>query len=275
MQFVPLILACLLLPQGVFPQRRRARRSPPPAPPVAETAPLPGSAGAPQTVQPIRPLSKDVLIRVLEKGRGKSDQMSWAEFVDGIQKRRIKFRFTPAEERDIRKAGDYLIAGDLEKLITALRDKKNYRPETTLSGRIDEVRVTDSPNGDIYLFIRLTVSNSGVQSTATNYTLRMTRAGAGSFTLNGGVPAEIEAPFTVMGDGKSEVVIKPEDSLVQKSRQAIKEGQPVTGWLRFEIKKSPKSQALTAKILRRCGVWYIISFTDINGELYEATYEME
>jgi hypothetical protein len=198
--------------------------------------------------------------------------MTLEDFLERIQKRGVKFRVTPADERDIRKAGEYLTVADFRTLVEALR-LANYRPATPLSGTIEQVKVMSNPGGGTQVFIQLTVRNNGPQSIAESYTLRVMKANSAGleFELNGGKAADMQQPFPMTEDGKAgEVAIRPEDSLVQKTRQAIKKGQPVTGWLRFNLMKVP----LKPETLRQRGFWYVVSFVDVAGEPYEAVYEM-
>lgn len=271
-RYVALILTCLLLSQAQVPavegaQRRRSetrRGRTSQAPRKRLNAQLPP--------QQTRPLTKDLLIDTLMIGRDPAKRMTLEDFLERIQKRGVKFRVTPADERDIRKAGEYLTVADFRTLVEALR-LANYRPATPLSGTIEQVKVMSNPGGGTQVFIQLTVRNNGPQSIAESYTLRVMKANSAGleFELNGGKAADMQQPFPMTEDGKAgEVAIRPEDSLVQKTRQAIKKGQPVTGWLRFNLMKVP----LKPETLRQRGFWYVVSFVDVAGEPYEAVYEM-
>jgi len=237
-----------------------------------------GSRGAPQRPQPA-PLTKEVLVNTLEMGRGERRNMTLAEFRDRIQKRGVTFRVTPAEEREIRKAGNYLSAADLEELILVLRDERNYRPETRLSGIIEQIRVTDNPEGGTFLFIRLAITNTDVQSSiAQNFKLRVMPANSQGLVVKGKEPSRTMDSFKVPDDGKAgALLLGPGDNLVEKTQSPIRNGQAVTGWLRFSLPaiQMPNRPPLTAEYLRLPGVWYILSFVDFDCRPYEAVYKMK
>lgn len=261
---------------------------------LAPSSPRGSRVAPPQSQDPV-PLTKEVLINrlelkreeMLELKRGGRRKPTLEEFLDSVQKevldlvqnRGVTFRLMPAEEREIRKAGDYLSAGGLEKLINALQSERNYRPETTLRGVVEQVRVTDEPGGGIYVFIRLAVTNAGPQSSpAQNFKLRVMPTNSQSFVMRGGEPAQTIEPFKVPDDGRAgAVLIGPEDNLVKKTQTPIRSRQTVTGWLRFRLQaiRMPNRPPLTPEYLRQPGVWYILSFDDFAGRPYEAVYKMK
>jgi hypothetical protein len=242
---------------------------------LSTQSPPPLAAGVRQpSPQGTQPYTKDKFIELLEIGKDSAKRMTTGELFERAQKRGVKFRVTPLNEGDIRKAASYLNSSDLDRLIKIL--KGNYRPATSLSGVVEQVRVVDDPGGEyIYVFVRLSISNDSAPSVARNYRLAVVPANSQSLKISGSRPDELKGPFTVAGDGRPEVVIRSEDDLARKTAQEIQRGQPVSGWLRFilpQARLGPGKPQLKAEILRERGVWYVVSFDDWNDEPFEAAF---
>lgn len=253
---VVLALTCLLLPQ---------------AQPHAFSA-----TQAPESLQEDRPITKENLLLSLKAGGlDPRKRIPAARYIKLIRGHGVRFRITPVDERNIRKAGDYLSALDLDKMVAALR--ASYRPATFLSGRVEQVKVAANPGGGIQVFLQLKIRNDGAPTVARKYALKIMHATSASIDFNG-APLRLSEPFMVPEDEKSgEVLIRPEDDLALKTSRAISTGKSVTGWLRFFLPLLPdmKPEAqLKPEFLRQPGIWYVVSFVDAAGEPYEEAFEV-
>ncbi len=251
---VTLVLTCLLLPQAhaaAFGRTQEAAREE-------------------------QPITKDKLMRSLRAGvQDPKSKIAAARFIELIRKYGVRFIVTPADERNIRREGVYLGASVLNKLIAALRS--SYRPATSMSGRIEQVKVTGNPGGGVQVFVQLTVANEGPPSVARKYNLRIMHVTSARIDFNN-TATDFGGPYTVNEPGTAgETVIKPEDSLALKTSQAIRTGASVTGWLRFFLPPLPQTEPedqLKPEALREPGLWYVVSFVDVAGEVYETVFKM-
>lgn len=234
-----------------------------------------------ETLEEGKPPTRESLVGALINEGKKQNTPNKKPFIPGfirlIREYGIKFRYTPAYEKELHKAGSFLTVADLDELIKALK-RADYRPATTLSGNIEQVRVTDDPDGGVLIFIRLSVKNDGPSSIAQDYKLWVVQSALPPLEVKGRPPLRGDAPFTMPQEGTvGSVVVQPEENIALMTRQPVEKGKTLTGWLRFKIPPVPKEfpRQLTAGDFRHC-LWYVVSFSDRAGEPYETPhYEMK
>jgi hypothetical protein len=248
-----LVLTCMLLSQAQLQAAGRAQAA----------------------LQEDRPIPKEKLIKSLKDGgEDTSKRIVATKYVELIRKHGVRFMLTPADERDIRREGKYLGPADLNKIVDALRD--SYRPATSMAGRIEQVKVAPNPGGGIQVFVQLTVTNYGPPTVAQKYMLRIMHVTSARVNFNN-APVEMTEAFTVEPGSLGEVVIRPEDALTRKTRQAIRSGASVTGWLKFYLPPLPQvepAEQPKPESLREAGVWYVVSFSDVKGDFYEDVFKV-
>lgn len=137
-----------------------------------------------------------------------------------------------------------------------------------LSGTIEQVEVTQNPGGDVQVFILLAVMNLGEPTGVHKYRLQVRHIRSTNFELKM-EPTQLKERYTLSRAGiDKKIIIKPEESIVDKTSQAIR--REVRGWLRFIV---PMTE-LKPEFLRQPGMKYEVSFTDVSGDTYQAVYEM-
>lgn len=234
-----------------------------------------------ETLEEGKPPTRESLLRALKAEGKKQNTPNRKSFIPGfirlIREYGIKFRYTPADEKELHKAGSFLTVADLDELVTALK-RADYRPATTLSGNIEQVSVTDDPGGGILVFVRLSVKNDGPPSIAQDYKLRVIQSAMPPIEVKGRTPLGADAPFTVPQEGTvGSVVVRPEENIALMTGQPVVKGKTLTGWLRFKLPAliNESRRQLTARDFRHC-LWYAVSFSDRAGEPYETIhYEMK
>lgn len=216
-------------------------------------------------------LKENLLKSLADREKIKGDRLSPLERIKLriklIREHGVDFRLTPHDEREIRKAGDYLDDASLNKLIAAVND--SYRPKTSLSGVIQQIEVTQSDDGRVNVFIRLLVRNDGTDTVAQQYRLRILHATSRNIDFKGRAVGLNEDLTLHQEDGSGQVVIRRQDALDRRTGQAIAKGRSVGGWLRFVLPPHPQ---FTPDFLRQPGIWFVVSFADVESRPYEAVF---
>lgn len=210
----------------------------------------------------------DVMLSLRNGPRGKAGKAGAEKYVESVRRRGVDFQLTAVDEQDIRRAGGYLAAAQLDELVTAVRD--NYRPEpTSLAPNIEQVAVVENPEGGVQVFLRVSVRNDGPPTTAQKYRLEIKHRTQKSMDFKSG-PAALNERYTLpRTEGSEEVVIQPQDAIARKTTESIPPGQTVSGWLRFVL----PPPLLTPEYMRQSGIRYTLSFADAVGRPYVATCE--
>jgi hypothetical protein len=214
-------------------------------------------------------LTKTDIVSSLRNGaRRTAERIEPKGYVRRIQQYGVDFQITTTDEQEIRKAGSYLTAVQLDELITAVR--ANYRPEPTLlSGNIEQVVATQNPGGGVQVFLRLLIKNNGAPTAVQQYYLEIRHLTSKSIDFKSN-PSALNERYTLpLGDGSGAIVIQPEDGIMRKTTESISAGQTVNGWLRFVLPLS----LLTPEFMCQSGIRYALSFTDATGKSYSDTYE--
>jgi len=222
------------------------------------------------SAQEVGPITKRNLVRALaNEKRQKGKMTSAARYIQLIRKHGVTFQITPSDEQDIRKAGSYLSAPQLDELIDAVRT--SYRSESvSLSGIVEQVEVIQNPGGGAQVFIRLLIRNDGLPTIAQKYHLHIRHITSKSIEFKGS-PVGIHDSYTLPQAAESkEIIIQPQDALTHKTDGAIAQGGVVSGWLRFVLPHPP----LKPEFLRQRGIQYTVSFADVTGNSYKAVYEV-
>jgi HEAT repeat protein len=71
------------------------------------------------------PISKVLLLNILNEGKSKRDQVNISEWIEIIKNRGVNFELKSIDEQNIRKAGSYLKPEEINNLIAVIKD--NYR----------------------------------------------------------------------------------------------------------------------------------------------------
>jgi hypothetical protein len=136
-----------------------------------------------------------------------------------------------------------------------------------LFGEIEEVEVAAQPDGNAQVFIHLSIKNTGSPTGVHQYAVHINHVSSGNIEYKGPVD-DFSGRYNVpQPGGKKPLVIQPGDSIMAKTRQAVRTEDRVSGWLRIPL-------PLPEDVLRQPGIRYAISFADANGKRYEVTYEV-
>lgn len=156
-----------------------------------------------------------------------------------------------------------------ERQKAALLERQLKKEPHNLSGKIEQVESVQSPGQETQILIRLSIRNYGPPTKVGQYSLHIIHAYSRSFEFKG-PPTEISEPITLTPAGAAQtIVVAPQDSLMKITEQELGTNAEVTGWIRFTL-----PLPLDDNILRNRGMRYYISFNDLGGGTYEASYEV-
>jgi hypothetical protein len=152
-----------------------------------------------------------------------------------------------------------------------------------LSGNIEQIEISQHPDGGAQVFISLSIKNEGQSTPVQQYSLQITKVNSENNSKDIDVNVQslrIKNPITLpaervtlpplAGNYIGEMIIQPQDAIAYKTEHAVLTNEKVTGWLRF----SAPLPTLNPEALRRPGTKYIVTFTDSTGATYQASYEI-
>jgi len=136
-----------------------------------------------------------------------------------------------------------------------------------LNGKIDQVIIGDSADAKgTPVFIDISIGNTGGPSVIVSYSLDINSLPDFQYKQS---PAEFPKEYTLpLNEKKSNVILHHQDSIVEKTAKPIERGNLVRGWLKFIV------EDVKPEIIRRPKTQFKVSFKDILGQTYSATYEM-
>lgn len=140
-------------------------------------------------------------------------------------------------------------------------------PSGKLSAEIEEVKVAPQPGGNTQVFIRLSIKNTGSPTGVHQYAVHINHVSSRNIEYKGPLD-DFGGRYSIpQPDGKKPLVIQQADSIMSKTRQAIRTEDRVSGWLRITL-------PLPEDVLRQPGIRYTVSFADATGKRYEVTHEV-
>jgi hypothetical protein len=157
-----------------------------------------------------------------------------------------------------------------------VREKDENVPK--LRGRIEQVAIRESPDlNGTQVFVHLSIGNIGGPSKVNDFLLDVEspetphKDSKGSDLQYKDKPAKFpKETISALGEKKSKVTIHYQESMDAKMVDPIERGDRVSGWLMFLI----KGEGEEPENIQRAKNKFTISFRDVWGQTYSASYEM-
>jgi hypothetical protein len=144
------------------------------------------------------------------------------------------------------------------------REKDQNAPK--LGGHIEKVIISDSTDvNGAQVFVLLSIGNTGGTSIVEDFLLKIRLT---DFDHDVGAKDFPGETISLLDEKNSKVTIHPQDTMKIKEGKPIERGYKVRGWLMFPV------EGVKPEIIRRPKTQFTISFKDVWGQTYSATYEM-